>query len=103
MKKRIVISYIVASLLAFPTIIFAQNLITIVQNIMNTAVAIIAIIAGGFVVIMFVIAGFKYLTAQGEMGKVKEANNAVIWGLIGTAVIVLAAFIQGLVATQLGV
>lgn len=104
MKKITTLSCIIAASLALPNIIYAQLTLTgIVSNVMNTAVTIIGIIAGGFIVIMFVIAGFKYLTAQGNMQQVKEANNAVIWGLVGTAVVVLAMFIQGLVANQLGV
>lgn len=43
-----------------------------------------------FAVIMFIIAGFNFLAAQGEPGKVKDARNALIWGIVGVVVGVIA-------------
>lgn len=74
----------------------ADNVATLVKNILWT----IAIV---FVIVMFVIAGFKFLTAQGNSQKVAEARNAVLWGLVGVVVIILAWSIVTIVSTQLGV
>ena len=86
-----------------PMLAFAQTIQGITQNLVDTATTLISIIAGGFIIIMFVMAGFKYLTAQGDTSKVSEANKAVIWGLAGVAVIVLAWSVKLLVCNQLGV
>ena len=44
----------------------------------------------GLVVIMFVIAGIKFLTAQGDQTKITEARKTLIWASVGVAVGILA-------------
>ena len=44
----------------------------------------------GVAVIMFIVAGFLFLTSNGEPGKLTNAKNAVIWGVIGVIVGILA-------------
>ena len=100
---------VLTALLLLPVIALAQpgtltvSLPVLISNLVATALQVLWIIAIGFVVIMFVIAGFKYLTAQGESSKIDEANKAIIWGTVGTAVIVLAWSIISLVRIQIGV
>ncbi len=54
-------------------------------------------IFNGVVIIMFVYAGFKYLTARGEPGKITDANKALLWAMVGVAVGILANFSSGIV------
>ncbi len=54
----------------------------------------------GVVIVMFITAGFLFITAQGEPGKLTSARNAVIWGVVGVVVILLAFSIINIV--QLG-
>src|SRR3989344_1241856 len=70
----------------------------LVTNIAFNLIDVLGIAASGFVIIAFVLAGFKYLTAKGEPGKIAEANQSVIWGLAGVAVLVIA-FSTGLIVT----
>lgn len=55
----------------------------------------------GFAIIMLLLAGFLFLTAQGEPSKVKEARFAVIWGVVGIIVGILAFSIPFIVRNQL--
>lgn len=48
------------------------------------------ILAGGIAIIMFAVAGIKFLTSQGNPGKLEEARQAVIWAVVGTVVVILA-------------
>jgi heme/copper-type cytochrome/quinol oxidase subunit 2 len=98
--------------LALPVIVSAQvvppgqipgDVLTIVLNIAILIFSVLWVVAATFVVVMFVIAGFKYLTAQGDASKVSDANKAVIWGAAGVVVILLAWSITGVLRTQLGV
>ncbi len=57
----------------------------------------------GVVVIMFIYAGFLFLTAQGEPGKVSEAKKALIWAVVGIIVAIFAFSSYGLVARIIGV
>ena len=103
-NKKNIISSLAAFSLLLPFIASAQlTVIGIITNVIDTATSVMSIVAGGFIIIMFCLAGFKYLTAQGNPQQVKEANQAVIWGLAGAGVIVLAWSIRGIVAFQLGV
>ena len=72
----------------------------IVENIVKPILWSVSI---AFVIIMVTLAGFKYLTAQGDPGKVNEAHKAVIWGTVGVSVIVLAWSIIYMIETQFGV
>lgn len=109
MNKKIgIISASVVALL-LPAIGLAQPgvltlpVTTVVDGIINVGLYILWAVAVAFVIIMFSIAGFKYLTAEGQQAKIDEANKAVIWGTVGTAVVVLAWSIVSLVRVQIGV
>ena len=41
-------------------------------------------------IIMFIIAGFLFLTAGGDPDRVAKARNAFLWGVIGVVVAILA-------------
>ncbi len=89
-----------------PTINNLPNGLTfdkLIEDIKDNVLNILWIIAMAFVIIMFVLAGFKFLTAQGDPGKVAEARQSVIWGIAGAVVIVLAWSIIAIVKTQLNV
>lgn len=60
----------------------------VVQNAVNTAYW----IAGAAAVVVIVIAGYVYITARGDAGKLKQARNAIVAALTGI-VIILSAFI----------
>ena len=76
-------------LLIFPIIAIAQGIN--VKAILDRATNLILWpIFTGFVVIIFLWAGILYLTARGEPGKIQTANKAVIWGIVGVAVGILA-------------
>lgn len=44
----------------------------------------------GIVTIMFIFAGFLFLTARGEPAKIETARKALIWGSVGVAVGLIA-------------
>ena len=71
----------------------------IIGNIFNFIWPIIA----AFIVIEFMIAGFKFFTAQGNETKLNEARHALIWATVGVGVILLAWSIIFIVAAALGV
>ena len=96
MNKKIVGLLSVAGLLATPVISLAAipnipsgNPIMPVQ-ILDAAFMFIWPIVVGVIIIMFIVAGFEFLTAQGDPSKVARARQAVIWGVVGVFVILLA-------------
>jgi len=87
-----------------PLAAFAQNtftvedLIRILTNIQNWFAAIVGIIG----VIMILYAAFLFMTAAGDEEKVKKARGALIWGLVGIGVAILAYAAFSFVMSVLG-
>ena len=64
-----------------------------VANILNTVTFAIGIV----IVIVIVLAGVSYATSQGDPAKVKKAKDAIIYGIIGLLIVLLAWAIIGFV------
>jgi hypothetical protein len=79
----------------------AQNvdIYSLINGIFNLIWPIIAAVT----IILFVLSGFLYLTAQGEPAKIDKANQALIWGIIGIVVILLSFSLPFIIKTTLGV
>ncbi len=60
------------------------SLTELFETIVNS---IILPIGGVLAVLAFVYSGFLYVTAQGNPGKIEEANRALLYSAIGTAVL----------------
>ena len=116
MNKKFAISTLSIFLL-LPIISFAQGPIlfpgtpplTSTVDLYTLAVLIASIILNAtwvisvaFVIVQFIIAGFKFLSAQGNPQKIDEARHAVIWGTGGIVVILLAFSILVIMRVTLG-
>ena len=97
MNKKLALASTLTILLTLPlvssAILFTSqpgesniNLIYVIQGIL-TAVWWVFM---GIVVILFIIAGIQFLTAQGDPTKLEQARQFVIWGAGGVLVGVLA-------------
>ncbi len=71
----------------------------IITNIFNF----VWYIFSGFAVIMFIVAGFLFLTAQGNPEKVSLARKMLIYGGVGVAVALLSVSIPWVLEFVLGV
>lgn len=101
--KKIVLSLIAISLVAMPVLAFAQiggapptinmDLTTMGNKVANAAWIVFTIIA----VVMFIIAGVLFMTAQGAAEKVQQARSAFLWGVAGVVVGIIAFTIITLV------
>ncbi len=89
-------------LLALPVLVFAAPvtpstwLTTILDNILNMILwpLFLAIVVG-----MFIYIGILYLLGHGDAAKIREANKAVIWAIVGIIVAIVAFSIVGLIST----
>jgi len=109
MNKKIILATSLVSLLspivclaAAATVPFPGIILDI--NILISAIfGVIWPLFAAFAVIMFIYAGFLFLNASGDPGKVGEARQAVLWGAIGVGVGLLAWSIPFIVKTLIGV
>jgi hypothetical protein len=61
-----------------------------IATIMANIISPLWVFFAGLTVIMFIVAGILFVTANGEPGKITTARNAFIWGVVGIIVSVVA-------------
>ncbi len=61
-----------------------------VDNIVAAAVTILSFVAGIAAIVMVLIAGFKYITSNGDAGKVGSAKTTLVYALVGVVIAALA-------------
>ena len=109
MNKKLIIALSAVTILAMPLAAMAFDPGTTPNSVQLDIVQIINIILNflwpifaGFAVIMFLIAGFMFLTSQGDPSKVDTARQAVLWGVVGVVVGLIAFSIPLIVRNTLG-
>ncbi len=78
---------------------------TSIDSLLSSLLSIVKFVAGIVLVIYFILAGFKYVTARGDETKIKAAHNMLTWTAVGGAILLGAEVIQKLISgtiTQLG-
>jgi len=99
MNKKVLLSLVLLTLVTFPVFAFAQpgsvggdtpGTIGSIDGIIDSLGEILWTVFGAIALIMFVIAGIMFLTAQGDPEKVKSARNAFLWGVVGIVVAIIA-------------
>lgn len=61
-----------------------------VIGVLNKIANLLIEIATPIAIIMVIVAGFYFITAQGDPGKIEKARTMILWVLIGMAVVLLA-------------
>jgi len=91
--KKFVSTIVASSLLVLPTLGLAQpasaptvDVLQALDDVTNWLFALLLIVA----VIYLILAGFYFITAQGDPDKVAKARNMVLYALIGVVVAVAA-------------
>lgn len=93
MNKKILFLILLVVLLS-PSVILAQlrdwgsgaNL----NGLISATLFVVWVVFGLIVVLCFVVAGVMFLTANGQPEKIKTAQSAVIWGVVGVIVGIVA-------------
>jgi len=94
MKKRLSLLTFLNIILFLPIIALAQvggvgssiSFYSLGLSIVGQVWIVFTVIA----VVMFVVAGVHFLTAQGDPGKIATARQAFLWGVAGIVVAILA-------------
>jgi len=92
--KKYLFSILVISLVALP-VLAATELVSPPDSINIVGVfkaigTLLMSIAIPIAIIMVIVAGFYFMTAQGDPGKIDTAKKMLLWTLIGTAVVLMA-------------
>lgn len=73
-----------------------DNASNTIKNLINLSLYVIGIVA----VIVIIISGFQFITANGDPAKVKTARNTLLYSVIGLAVAMLAWAIVAFVVNR---
>lgn len=73
---------------------------TITDATIGNLLGVAYFIAGIVAVVVMVIAGIRYATANGDSGQIQSAKNMMFYGIIGLVVIIGAAAVTQFVITQ---
>lgn len=60
------------------------------NRLIKLALNLLSIIAGVIAVLMIIVAGFKYVTAQGDATELSNAKKSLIYALVGLVVVALS-------------
>ena len=74
------------------------ELLGTVKNVLNAVYFWVAIVT----VIVIIIGGVKYMTSQGDAGKVKSAKDTILYAIIGLIVTLLAFAITNFILRSVG-
>lgn len=78
------------------------GVVTVFTEQLSNIIGLITILAGLFFVIYFLIAGFDWVQASGDAGKVDKAKNKMINGAIGLLVVIIGMGIVGIIGGVFG-
>jgi hypothetical protein len=71
-----------------------------VNEVVQIGLNLFSSIVGVIAIVMVIIGGVKYMTSQGETGKINEAKNSILYALIGLVIVALAQVIVRFVLTR---
>lgn len=110
MNKRLTILSSLIILLSLPVFVLADVLLVPfpgvninVVGIVNSLFTLLWYLFAAYAVIMFILAGVQYLSAQGDPGKIALAKQSLIHGSVGVVVALLSISIPLILKNSLGV
>jgi heme/copper-type cytochrome/quinol oxidase subunit 2 len=65
----------------------------VIGDTIKTILDILSLVAGIIAVFMVIIAGTRFITSQGDSGKVASARSAVIYAVVGIIIVAMAQII----------
>lgn len=72
-----------------------------INSTLETVINIMSVVVGIISVIMIIIAGFRYVTSNGDSASVSGAKNTIIYAIVGLIIVALAQFIVKFVLSNI--
>ena len=99
MNKKIVVLIIFATVLSLPFV--AHAMVSDLSQLIDAIARAAGMIFGGIAVVCFLAAGVMFLTSGGQPDRLQVARSAVMWGIVGIIIGILAFSIIGIVSNIL--
>lgn len=78
------------------------NAVTQLDNTISTIIGVLTLIAFIYFVIQVILAGYSFISGQGDEKKIESARKRLTNGILGITIVVVAFGITALLATLLG-
>lgn len=75
---------------------------TQLEKIISTTIGVLTIIAVIFFVIQLILAGYSFMSAQGDKNKIEAARDRLTQGILGLTIVILAYGMGALIANLVG-
>lgn len=72
-----------------------------VPVVIGRVISTILFLLGIFAVLIIIMAGFRYVTANGDAGQVKTARNTILYAVVGLIVAILSYGIVGFILSNI--
>ena len=110
MNKKLIALSNLAILLALPAMALAFNAGSVpnavpslsIGDLIDVIFSIVWPVVVAFAIIMFILAAYMFMTAQGDPSKLQQARSAIIYGVVGMVVALVAFSIPFIVRNTLG-
>lgn len=110
MNRKLILSSIIIWVLITPFIISAIDVTTETEperiasldTIFSKIVGLVWYAFVALTIVMFMVAGILFLTAQGEPDKLETARRAALWGVVGVVVAIVGYSIIAILKEQMG-
>lgn len=105
MSKKIILGLALACAVVLPIAVLAQAgppQVGSLQEIIDKILSAVWIVFTAIAVIALVVAGVLFLTAAGNPEKIAAARSALVWGVAGVVVGIVAYSIIAIVASIIG-
>jgi magnesium-transporting ATPase (P-type) len=94
-------------ILIFPSTVFAANNpgpagILQLQQLIVRIIGLIGEVAFIVLTIMLVVAGFKYITSEGDQKKLQQAHDTTTWAILGIVFLVIGWLVLRLIEAYTG-
>ena len=74
-----------------------------VENILSQVIGFLTVVGVIYFAIQIILAGYSFLSSQGDKAKLEEARKRITNGILGLTIIVIAVGISALLANLLGI
>ena len=99
-KKVLSLTLFLLSVLLFP--VFASSAVPTIEGMVKAAEMTTLFIASGVVVILWVVTGLIFVTAQGAPEKINQGKKALFGAVAGTLLVIVAGSAVALVGQAFG-
>lgn len=85
-----------------PGIIPASTGVTQLEKIISTTIGVLTLVAVIFFVIQIILAGYSFMSSQGDKAKIESARKRITDNILGLTIVIVAFGIGALIANITG-